>query len=70
MIQLLHQCPSVMGVVIVMPTLVMLVSVMLHMLGTSASTVPVASMEYPRKHTNIKMYNNYMKHLTTSPVAA
>jgi hypothetical protein len=49
MIQLLHRRLSVVGVVVDMPTPVMLVSVMLHMLGTSANTVPLASMEHPRE---------------------
>ena len=63
-IQLLRQRPSVMGVDIVMPTPVMLVSVMLHMLGMSVNTVPVASMECPRKksvimymHGNVYTYH-------------
>ena len=34
----------------VMATAVMCVSVMFHMLGTSANTVPVVTMEFPRKY--------------------
>lgn len=54
MIQLLQR--TVVGVVNVMTTPVIPASVMLHMLGTSANTVPVASMQFPRKYNVMYMF--------------